>query len=324
MTEPSARAVRVVAVVVSYNREQLLAECLRALLAQVRAVDAIVVVDNASTDGSASVTRSVAPDARLIRLQHNTGGAGGFAIGIAEAVETERADLVWVMDDDTIPTPTALDELVRSIRRAPARTVVVGSSVEWVDGRAHPMNTPRVAPFASRTAIKNASAHDCYPVRSVSFVSLLIDAAAVRRSGLPIVDYFLWNDDFEYSSRLLRRGLGFVSRRSVVVHKTRTFGSTDADPGDRFRFEVRNKVWLLTRSNALSIPEKFVYAGSTLVRWMKTFARSRDRSRLTRGFVKGLGESLRRAPVPNVEALRRLGVTSTAVATIEETAARST
>ncbi|MEB4615401.1 glycosyltransferase, partial [Leucobacter sp. M11] len=97
---------RVTAVIVAYNREELLRETLAGLAAQRRAVDEIIVVDNASSDQSASVVREVAPEARLISLTENTGGAGGFAVGMAAALGSTAAedpDWVWVMDDDTVP-----------------------------------------------------------------------------------------------------------------------------------------------------------------------------------------------------------------------------
>ena len=62
-----------------------------------------------------------------------------------------------------------------------------------------------------------------------------------------------------------------------MLHKTKVFGSTDADPGERFFYEVRNKVWLFTRSRGLRPAEKAVYGASTLRRWARTFARSEDR-----------------------------------------------
>ena len=93
------------------------------------------------------------------------------------------------------------------------------------------------------------------PVRSASFVSLLVDSEAVRAVGLPEADFFLWNDDFEFSTRLLRDRVGLYCPASVVEHRTKAFGSTDLDPGDRFYFEVRNKVWTFTRSRR-SAPDR--------------------------------------------------------------------
>ena len=57
-----------------------------------------------------------------------------------------------------------------------------------------------------------------------------------------------------------------------MEHKTKVFGSTDADPGERFFFEVRNKVWMFTRSTSLSPAEKVLYGGSTARRWASVSA----------------------------------------------------
>src|SRR5690606_3459817 len=121
-----------------------------------------------------------------------------------------------------------------------------------------------------------------------SFVSIVCDAEVIAERGLPVADYFLWNDDFEYSTGLIRDRAGLYCPASVVVHKTRTFGSTNADPGERFFYEVRNKLWLFGRSTGLSPAEKLLYGGSTARRWVRTFARSQDRGTLARAGLKGL------------------------------------
>src|SRR5690606_24839524 len=131
----------------------------------------------------------------------------------------------------------------------------MASRVVWTDGSDHPMNTPRSRPGASPEALRRAKAAGAMPVRSMSFVSMLVDAGAVRRLGLPVADYFIWNDDFEYSTRLLRRGVGLYVPGSVVEHRTARLVGTDHDPGPRFYYEVRNKVWTFTRSSALSASE---------------------------------------------------------------------
>ncbi|MFG2006610.1 glycosyltransferase [Spirillospora sp. NPDC048911] len=294
---------RVVAVVVTYNRRELLAEALTALTAQTRRPDAVVVVDNASSDGTAGLVRDRFGDVELVELTGNTGGAGGFAIGIARALDRD-ADLIWLMDDDTVPEPAALAALLAAREGSPAPPALVASRVVWTDGRDHPMNTPRTKPGATREELAAAAAAGCTPVRSASFVSILVDAEAVRERGLPIADYFLWNDDFEFTTRLLRGRVGLYCPASLVVHKTKTFGGTDADPGDRFYFEVRNKVWLFTRSRGLAPVERSLYAASTLRRWARTYAGSADRTTLRRGLRKGLWDGVRTGPRPTEELLR--------------------
>jgi len=292
---------RVVAVIVAYNRAELLEQCLNAIARQSRAVDAVVIVDNASTDPTASVVRRTMPSAELLTLARNTGGAGGFAIGIARAVVTHDADLVWIMDDDTVPTPTALHRLLVDARQR-NDVDVFASRVVWVDGSDHPMNTPRPHPF--RRGRRGRSGP--FAIRTASFVSLLVRATAVRAHGLPIADYFIWNDDFEYTARLIGKGDGWYSKESVVLHKTRRAGSTDDDPGERFYYEVRNKIWLARLSGAFAPHERAVYAASTMLRWLKTVARSHDRATLIRTFRRGAMDALRSTPKANSVSLADL------------------
>jgi len=298
-------APRVAAVVVTYNRRDLLLESLAAVTGQTRAPDAVIVIDNASTDETAEAVQLRFPAARLSVLGHNTGGAGGFACGIALAL-ADGADLIWLMDDDTVPEPAALAALLAARHRQPGRPpAVVASRVVWTDGRAHPMNTPRAKPFASKAELAAAAAavDGGLPIRSASFVSILVDAEACRARGLPQADYFLWNDDFEFTTRLLRGGAGLLCPASVVVHKTKTFGSTDIDPGQRFFYEVRNKIWTLRSGTALAPAERLLYTGATLRRWARTYARSSDRKTLRSCLLRGIAAGVRTRPRPTAEIL---------------------
>jgi len=293
---------RVVAVIVTWNRRDLLLESVAAVSAQSRAPDAVIVVDNASTDGTPAAVRSTFPGVQLATLAVNHGGAGGFAYGMALAL-ADGADLIWLMDDDTVPEPDALVTLLAARGRHPGTPpALVASRVLWTDGRAHPMNTPRAKPFATAAERRTATAAGCIPIRSASFVSILVEAAECRRRGLPMADFFLWNDDFEFTTRLLRGRAGLLCPASVVVHKTATFGGTDADPGDRFFFEVRNKIWTL-RSSSLAPAERMLYAGSTLRRWARTYARSRHRRALLSSLSRGLAAGVRTTPRPNEQVL---------------------
>jgi GT2 family glycosyltransferase len=310
--EPLTSTPRVVAVVVTWNRVDLLREALDAVRGQTLAPQAVVVVDNASTDGTAELLGSTYGDGLdVVTLTRNTGGAGGFAVGLEQAL-THEPDLVWLLDDDTVPTPTAAVELVRAWQLhtgdpAGRRPALLASRVVWTDGREHPMNTPRPRPGASRRERAAAAAVGAVPIRSASFVSVMCDARAVRERGFPVADYFLWNDDFEFTTRLLRDRVGLHVPASLVVHKTRTFGSTDADPGERFRFEVRNKLWLFRISRGLRPAEKVLYGGATLSRWLRTYRGSTDRRVLRRAARAGLREGLRGVPRSNGAVLAEAG-----------------
>ncbi len=302
--------VRVVAVVVAYNRRELLREALQAIQAQAHPVEALVVVDNASNDGTSAMVREEFPSVDLVTLRTNTGGAGGFAVGLAHAVSRYEPDWAWLMDDDTVPTSSALLELVAGVTRYGAGVNVAGSSAVWTDGSPHPMNTPRPNPFASRSRREKASAVEVVDVRSTSFVSMLVRTEAVRRRGLPIADYFIWNDDFEYSTRLIRRAVGISVPASVVVHKTARLVGTDDDPGARFYYEVRNKVWMFSRSRGLAPAEKAVYGASSVARWFRTAARSTSRGVLLSALRRGIVDGIRTSPKSNRRLLESLGETT--------------
>lgn len=312
---PSSQPPRVAAVVVAYNRRDLLVEVLDGLAAQRTPVVRAVVVDNASTDDTIAVAQAAGDLVDLTTLARNTGGAGGFAAGMALALERHDPEWLWLMDDDTVPTEGALEALLAAVEGTDV--VAAGSRVVWTDGTEHPMNTPREKPFVSRSERVAAARAGGIAVRSTSFVSMLVRADVVREVGLPIADYFIWNDDFEYSTRVLRGRRGLHVPASVVVHKTKVLGSTDADPGPRFYYEVRNKLWMFRRSQSLTPFEKAVYGASSVRRWISTFLRSDDRAVLRDGWRRGYRDGTRTRPRPNAMALAGLGEASDAVRAVE-------
>jgi GT2 family glycosyltransferase len=254
-------AERVCAVIVTYNRKELLKECLQAVLSQTRPPDHVLVVDNASTDGTAEMVRQAFPQVELLSLAENSGGAGGFYEGIKQAY-AKGFDWLWLMDDDTIAESKALEELLKPISIlswAIGEISILASAVLWLDQTPHPMNT--LNPECKNTQITlRAVELGFLPIRSASFVSILVSQQAVGKYGLPLKRYFIWNDDVEYTSRILKEGLGFLVPKSVVIHKTlRKYNPTTSGRPDRFYFEVRNKVWLL-KSNSLYPREKAIYS----------------------------------------------------------------
>ena len=298
---------RVVAVVVTWNRVKLLTECLKMLGAQTRRPDVVVVVDNASTDGTGEVIRAQFPDVDLVRLTRNTGGAGGFSVGLAEAVDVHGADLVWAMDDDTIPTERTLVELLSSYSAYGPGLGLVASRVVWTDGRDQPRNIPRAPRTISGADRRAAHAVGGRPVRTASFVSLLIEADAIREFGLPTADFFIWNDDFEFTARILRYRKGVYAPKALVVHKTAEFGTKLLDPGERFYNEVRNKIWVFRAGEAFPPVEAGMRLGAAVRNWFLFYQHSHNQAAMRRGFKKGLRDGLKNRPRPTREVLAEAG-----------------
>ncbi|HYD31091.1 MAG TPA: glycosyltransferase, partial [Azospirillaceae bacterium] len=105
---------RVAAVIVTYNRLPLLQTCVAAVRQQTRPADRIIVVDNASTDGT-SEWLSSQRDLTVV-TQPNSGSAGAYHSGIAAALASDD-DWIWCMDDDGVPEVKALEELERQATR---------------------------------------------------------------------------------------------------------------------------------------------------------------------------------------------------------------
>lgn len=298
----------VVAVVVTYNRRELLQTTLEGIVAGTRVPDAVVIVDNASTDGTAEFLQQYQSPVTIdvVSLNTNVGGAGGFVVGMERAVLDHGADHVWIMDDDTEPQANALREALdvsesyqQETGEAPA---FIASRVVWTDGRDHPMNRMRPRMGASEDQRSVAARLGATQIRSASFVSVLIRAGEIKQHGLPIADYFIWNDDLEYTARISRRGTALTTNASVANHHTKVFGDAGADPGPRFYYEVRNKLWVYTRSNALAPWEKVLFTGASLRNWTRTIAASPNRKVLLAGLLKGLSHSLK-APRSNAQVL---------------------
>lgn len=241
----------VLALVVTHNRKALLEECLQRLLEQTHRPAEVLVLDNASTDGTEAMVQQQFPQLRYVRLPENTGAAGGFHHGLALARNLEH-DWIWLLDDDAHPEPESLFHLLEGLRRVRGMGLepnLLLSRLLWIDGRVHPMGIPW--PDLRRPALLVKSReHKLVPVRFGTYASMLVSRSAAVEHPLPTKDYFLWNDDLEYSGRLLRRGLGFLVQDSVVVHKTRNpFSSAVTASDEQFYLEARNRAWLV-RSDA--------------------------------------------------------------------------
>ena len=294
---------QVCAVVVSYNRKALLAECIAALLGQSRPVSRILVIDNASTDGTGDLFRSngdlAASNITYIQLPVNVGGAGGFHEGVKRGFE-QQGEWLWLLDDDTIATPTALEELFAARARFPegSRPDLLASKVKWTDGSMHPMNVPRLKRNDMLESAVRAAEQGTISIRASSFVSLLVHRRLVAEHGLPIADYFIWNDDVEYTARILRKEFGVLVPQSVVVHKT---AKKQAPAGDRFYYAVRNQLWMVTRSTAWTTEERWRVIGGLVAGILSYFSREGITWRNVQIVWRGALHGLTRRPARQLE-----------------------
>jgi GT2 family glycosyltransferase len=232
---------QVAAVVVTYNRVDKLGKVLDSILAQSRPVDRLIVIDNASTDSTPELLSVYKDDRRIeiVRLESNTGGAGGFAAGMERAYE-RGADWVWIMDDDCYTEENALETLLAGHAEAEkglGRTVPYSCSlVRYTDGSICEMNNAVTTWDWGRLIAKGQRA---VLITNCSFVSVLIPRRSIAKYGLPLAEYFIWFDDMEYTLRISAEGPGVQILDSVVTHdmpENRGVNFGDINPANAWKF----------------------------------------------------------------------------------------
>ena len=238
----------VLAIVVTYNRLALLKQCLENLIQQNCDV---LIVDNASTDMTGEwvkTTYNENPRVFYVKMEKNTGGAGGFHYGMKWAVIHEY-QYVWVMDDDCIPSKDALERLMQADGILEGKYGYLSSVVLWKDGTESKMNRQKI----KKSYYENVHLlkESIIQVEQSTFVSLLIPIETIKKVGLPIKEFFIWGDDIEYTRRITVRSAlpSYMVGNSIVTHAMKeNSGSniaTDAPERiNRYRYAFRNENYL--------------------------------------------------------------------------------
>jgi GT2 family glycosyltransferase len=232
-TDDAARAESVAVVVVTFNRAELLGRTLDGLAAQTREPDAVIVVDNASTDHTREVLdahRGLA--LQRIHLDSNTGGSGGFRAGVAAAYE-QGFDRIWLMDDDVVPAPDCLAVLMAHTEPClmPVREDTRGHLVEksathfdldhaWA---VRPKRASIETTYGERSAMPEVA-----EIQIVAFEGPLFRREVVERIGLPDDSFFIFYDDADYALRARRAGYRIWAVRDAVLVRQLDFDQQHA------------------------------------------------------------------------------------------------
>jgi rhamnopyranosyl-N-acetylglucosaminyl-diphospho-decaprenol beta-1,3/1,4-galactofuranosyltransferase len=198
---------RVCAVIVTYNRPELLKRCVGAVLKQTMRPAAIVVVDNCSQMPAKDALGEYAKDVQVVRLGQNTGGAGGFHVGLAEAFR-QGFDAAWLMDDDGMPTDGCLAALLDAI----GRTDLVLCNPLVVDE-----NSPEKLVFglgisgqvlrSTQQALEHADSDGLLRGTLNPFNGTLVTRQCYERLGDIKYECFIWGDEEEYFERARSRNV---------------------------------------------------------------------------------------------------------------------
>ena len=274
----------VCACVLTRDRRELLEECLGGLRAQTHPLDRIVVVDNASSDGTQAML-AARDDIDYVRLEENSGGAGGFAEAVRHGRDT-GADWLWLMDDDAEPRPDALERLLAAPPAADPGVAVLAGTVEQPDGTIEVLHRGHVGRFMTALPAEAYTAGGHPALGFASFVGFLVRGDVARALELPKAEFFIGCDDVEYSIRARRHGEIRLVPESVIVHKL-GMGGGSVTARSRFwnrllgtgwtaapwrgywkqLYALRNFVWLRHRYGRMT---PLAFAGVTLAYVVKS------------------------------------------------------
>lgn len=202
---------RVAAVVVTYNRLNMLKEGIEALKKQSCKPEAIIVVNNGSTDGTDIWLAS--QNDLIVYNQQNLGGAGGFNRGIKEAYDA-GFDWVWVMDDDGYPAAQCLEELMHATEK---RTEVDVWGCIVLDREDHSSLAFNCEQVTNDTGRINWDVEFIYGWAPF-FNGVMFSRDIIRRVGYPNSELFIWGDEVDYFERTKQQGIIASTTKAIFYH----------------------------------------------------------------------------------------------------------
>ena len=228
---------KVIAVVVTYNRRALLSECITALRKQTRPLDAILVINNGSTDDTEQwLTKQ--SDLFFIN-QNNLGSSGGFSTGINWAYRNNYS-WIWCMDDDGYPKEDALDNLLDADDGS--MRLLNCAVIDKEDKKSFVWKTQQYKTIDEvNTKLIEGIGHP--------FNGTMLHRRIVERVGVPKPKYFLWGDETEYYYRIVRRNNIPVCTvpGSIHYHPSTAFSikkDWDYGSGWKMYFYIRNRFYI--------------------------------------------------------------------------------
>lgn len=213
---------RVAVVVVTYNRAGLLVGMLDGLAQQTHPPDAIIVVNNNSSDHTQEVLdqRTDLP-LQVINTRENLGGAGGFQLGMKTAYD-QGFDRIWLMDDDVVPAPECLKAMLAhdlpclmAVREDRQGRLVEKSAIEFDLHTPWALRPKRAS--VDSTYVTRADLPELVPIEVVAFEGFLVRRDVIAAIGLPDPSFFIFYDDADFAIRARKAGFSIHAVRDAVL-----------------------------------------------------------------------------------------------------------
>ncbi len=230
---------KVAAVIITYNRLELLKEVVSAVKTQTLKPEKIFVINNSSTDGTAEWLAS--QTGIIIITSPNLGSSGGQHSGIKAAYESGY-DWIWTMDDDVVPDSDCLEKLLSAITEADIRAPFRVTK----ENRPYFNDTIRLNltnPFSSiwnSIISENNLKNDIIYAEGITFEGPLFRRSVVEKIGLPEKPFFIYGDDTEYFIRAKKAGFSIVIIRDAVLKRQLGYDDPRKALGWKLYYYVRN------------------------------------------------------------------------------------
>ncbi len=246
---------KVAIIIVNWNKRDDTLKLLRSLEGIVYDNHDTVVVDNASTDGSAAAIREQFPGIELVVNTDNLGGTGGFNSGMRHALTNRNYKYVWLLDNDAEVELNTLSELVDAMEQD--ETIgIAGSRIIDSDRRDI---TVEAGAFLNQDSIgvkplfRNLrNVHNANVITEVDYVAIcsaIVRTSALNRVGLMDERYFFFWDDMDWGMQFKDHGFKVVSvMNSIVYHPA--FTEKRGLMADYY-YNIRNSLLTYTKHNDL-------------------------------------------------------------------------
>lgn len=238
-------------VVVTYNRLKLLKQCLQKLEKQTYAIDSLIVVNNASTDGvTAGFLDSYKGNLPLtvIHNEVNTGGAGGFYTGIRHAHQLGY-EWIFIMDDDVFADSGCIEQLMEvahpcmiAVREYKDGQLVERAAIEYNLSNPFYLNPKRLAVCDKYKNREDMPA--TIEVDNVAFEGFMIKREVIDIIGYPEPKYFIFYDDVDYALRARKAGYAIKAVRDAKLIRQLPFDQQGAINSWKAFYMFRNLFYI--------------------------------------------------------------------------------
>lgn len=201
----------VAAIVLAFSREEDLKKVISNLKNQTRKLDEIIVIFQGT---SPSILEWLKQQTGItLHQQGNVGSAGGFTTGMRIAIDKGH-QWSWLLDDDAVPELNALEEMANCKHFDSAKTGYLAAVVMNPDRQVY------MSPVADESSKWYGSVlqDGCVPVTAATWIGCLVSSQSLLDFGLPMVEFFMYEEDFEFTSRVARSRNCYCVIKSVIFH----------------------------------------------------------------------------------------------------------